>query len=355
MVDEYTEKRMELLQSRLDELRAVVYSLSEKLSKAITRLDAGVSELSASTQEFKSFKAESHKQGIVSDVSEAVGNLFARHPKAEEVAVLFGKEVSKELDEKLAKLAALEAEVLRTSTQTYASSEESKKAVSEWSERFEKISDSIAELKSAVRESNERIEGVPTQVGREVDSKLSSLAELEAELLKKEAENAESLETLRKGISKFELSQNREEIMVNALGNLSVEFKALQKTIQEDVVQKQQIGFAKFDAVGLELKSTQNRLEEMTTALKMMASKQDENYASTRSALQRIIDNQNKVNEVLSEALSALLDSTQSLKDTVDEVKLHVTQMKSRVDLQLNPDEIERRVEEKLAKKLTGG
>lgn len=333
-------------------MRAAVHSLSDRLSQATTRLDAGVAELSAACMEFKSFKAESHKQNIVSDVSSAVSGLFAKHPKAEEVAVLFGKEVSKELDEKLAKLAQLDAELLKKANEATAAADENRKALSAWVGSIETIADSLAELKSSVREGREQMMGVSGQVDKQIDSKLSKLAKLEAELLKKEGENSQALAEIRGYLGKFELGQNREELIVNALGNLSTEIKSLEKNVREQVAQRQQAGFSKFDAMSLELKATQGRLEDVTSALKGMAGKSDENHESMHSALHKIIDNQNAVNSVLSEALTALLDSTESLKNSTDELKMHVTQIKSKMEGQLNPDQIERKVEEKLARKL---
>lgn len=359
MAFDATEKEeLAALSARLDEVRAISYSLADKVGASLQRLEAGLSELSALASELKGFKAEPHRQSIVSEVTESVGNLFSKHPRAEEVAVLFGKEVSKELDAKLARLAELEAELLRKSDAAITAGDETKKQVSalqEWAKdhdrRVMQLADSVVELKTSIAFSKQQVEGAAGKisslgselknsvssmgselrnsvsmgvgeirgvVGEALDAKLSKLAELEAELYKKENENSVSLASIRDNMGKFELSQNREEVMVNALGNMSAELSALKASLNQQVTVRQ-----------------------------------EENYAALRVSLLKIVENQNHVNGVLADSLAALLDATEASKNTIAEIKLHVTDIKSKVDLE-SGDALEKRVAERLAKKLTG-
>ncbi len=301
-------EQIRLLHSRLDELRAVTYSMADRLGQSLQRMDANVAELSAAAQEFKSFKAAPHRQGIVQDVTESVGNLFSKHPRADEVAVLFGKKVSEELDSKLAKLAELDA------LQAWAGENDS---------RLTRLSDAVAEMKTNVAMTRQHVDGqleaVSSKVGQELDSKLAKLAELEVELLRKEVENAESLASINNNLEKFDAAQNHEELLVNAVGNLSNEIRAMEKIMEERVM-----------------------------------AKQTEELGSLRVNLLKIVENQNRLNEVLADSLTTLVDAAEYSKNTIAEVKMHVTELKSAMDLSTS-EQMEKRIEEKIAKKLTGG
>jgi len=354
LVTEQENKRgVEEIHSRIDDLRAANYSMSEKLDASLKRLEAGLSELSAVSSELRSFKSEQHKAGIIAGVTDSVGGLFAKHAKPEEMAVLFGKEVSKELDEKLSKLAELESELLKKSEASLAAAQEAANqfsAIREWSKEQDKrtiaLADSIAEVKSGVTSSRHQLESSSSKIASAVgemkafehkfgsklsdtqseikisvseafDQKLSKLAELEAELFEKESENAEKLSSIAQNMGALELSQNKEELMINALANLSGDLKAMDGMVRQQV-----------------------------------ALRQEENYAAMRVALLKIAENQNKLSEVLADSLTALLDSSESSKNTLAEVKLHVTAIKSQIDLE-NPADMEKKISEKLAKRLS--
>lgn len=340
---------IEKLGSRIDELRAASYSMSEKLSESLKRLEAGLSEFSAVSSQLKSFQAEQHKQDIIKDVTESVGNIFSRHPKAEEVAALFGKQVSKELDAKLSTLAELELQLLAKSNSALEAAEQAKKQFStlqEWAKEHDKrtmaLSDAVAEARGNSSSGKHQLESAASKIASAVGemkaiehalgSKLSAttaevkvsvseslatkLAELEAKLFKKETENSEkALSSIAQNTERLETSQNKQELMVNALGNLSNNLKGTDAMVREQVV-----------------------------------ARQAENYAAVRATLLKIAENQNKLNEVLADSLTSLLDSTESNNNTLGEVKLHLMEVKARLDLE-KPENIESKMAAKPAKK----
>jgi len=354
MTEELNKTDVELLHSRIDELRAVVYSLADRLNNSMVRIDAAVSEISASAKEVKSFRADSHKNSIVYEVTDAVSHMFAKHPPASEVAVLFGKEVSKELDAKLASLAQLDAEVLGMAKDATAASADSLKSTAELQKRFDALALEISQANSRISGADEKMAAIPAAVGREVDAKLAKLASLESEMFAKEKANSDALAKLLQFVSKIELEKDKEEIIISALANLSKETKSVQSSIDDRLAAKQDLASAKMDAIVLEMKGIQNRTEEVSTAFRALSSKDEENYSQVHAALHKIVDNQNHVNSVISDSLTAIVEANEACRNSIEEVRQHVEVMRVKFESMMPHEEIEKRVEEKIAKRFQG-
>lgn len=218
----------------------------------------------------------------------------------------------------------------------------------------------LSSLDSMQKSFDEKLQSIPSSLDKSIDDKLASLAKLDVQMLAQiTSANQYATETSKA----VQTQLNQKELMADSVAYVSTEVKELTSALKDQTLTLQN----SLESIKTEFNSSQSALiESIKSSNKPDASITEfennslQKFELFQNTLSKIVDNQNKQNQVFSDALSGILDATDSINEQILEVNSKIKSFDEslavvKVKVESFPSsesEITKHVEQEIAKKL---
>jgi hypothetical protein len=193
------------------------------------------------------------------------------------------------------------------------------------SEEIKSMEQTLAKLGLLQATFSGQLQEITTTNDKTLDKKLAALAELNAEILRAARESADS-STKAEKLLEQQITQT--EVTVNSAAYISDKVKELAQKMQEQAASQEQER-ARMSSLIEQLDQAAKQSSEQGSKViaDAMAFAEEaykgqtptqEQFRSIRDSLSKIADNQNRQNEVYSDAFSSLLDATEKLSSQTE-------------------------------------